>query len=69
MLGAGDSFGELAVIDKGPRSASVVATSDVTAQSIASITLRPMLKEHPELADKLLLQVCAMVRRAETRLT
>jgi CRP-like cAMP-binding protein len=64
-IGPGGSFGEIAVIDRGPRSASVHALSSVRASSLAAITLRPLLKEHPELSYKLLLKVCEQLRRAE----
>jgi|CXWL01.1.fsa_nt_gi CRP-like cAMP-binding protein len=64
-VGPGGSFGEIAVIDRGPRSASVQATSALQACSVASITLRPLLKEHPEMSYRLLVGVCHLLRRAQ----
>lgn len=64
-LAAGQHFGEYAVIDREPRSASVVATTEVHAFSLASITLRPLLKEQPEITYRLLLNACERLRAAQ----
>lgn len=66
MLGPGQHFGEYAVIDREPRTASVVATTEVHAFSLASITLRPLLKEQPEITYRLLLNACERLRAAQT---
>lgn len=66
MLGPGQHFGEYAVIDREPRTASVVATTQVHAFSLASITLRPLLKEQPEITYRLLLNTCERLRAAQT---
>lgn len=65
VLGPGQSFGEYAVIDRAPRSASVVAISEVHAYSLAPTTLRPLLKEEPELTYRLLLNACERIRALE----
>ena len=65
MLGAGQHFGEYAVIDREPRSASVVAATEVHAYSLASMTLRPLLKEQPEITYRLLLNVCERLRATQ----
>ena len=64
-LGPGQHFGEYAVIDRQPRSASVVATTEVSAYSLASMTLRPLLKAEPELSYRLLLNVCERLRATQ----
>jgi CRP-like cAMP-binding protein len=67
-LSSGQHFGEYAVIDQEPRSASVVATTPVRAYSLASITLRPLLKEEPEITYRLLLNACQHLRAAQSAL-
>jgi CRP/FNR family transcriptional regulator, cyclic AMP receptor protein len=64
-LGPNEYFGEIAVIDQMGRSADVRARTAVTASSIASFNLRALLKEHVEIAFKLLLGMCARVRKLE----
>jgi CRP-like cAMP-binding protein len=66
-LGPGDSFGDIAVIDGGPRSASVTAGTELSTLSLAPWEFKPLLIEHPSLAYKLLLKVCALLREAERR--
>jgi CRP-like cAMP-binding protein len=64
-MGPGTSFGEVSVIDKGARSATVIASTTVVAQSLASLTLRPLLKEQPDVMFQLLLKLCGMLRNAD----
>ncbi len=68
-LGPGQHFGEYAVIDREPRTASVVATNKVSAFSLASIALRPILKEQPEITYRLLLNTCERLRAAQNTFT
>jgi CRP/FNR family transcriptional regulator len=53
-LGPGDFFGELALLDGGPRAATVVAASPLTTIRIERTPFRALLKEEPDLALKLL---------------
>jgi CRP/FNR family cyclic AMP-dependent transcriptional regulator len=64
-LGRGDYFGELSLIDGGPRSASVVADTPVRTLSIAAWNFRPLLKEHPTIASAVLLEMCRRLRDAQ----
>ena len=66
---AGEYFGEISMIDRGPRTASVVATTEVVVHSLAFFSIRPLLKENPEMAIKLLVKMCERVRRLESALT
>lgn len=66
-LGPGDSFGDIAVIDGGPRSASVTAQSELVTLSLAPWEFKPLVMEHTQLAYKLLLTLCALLREAEKR--
>jgi CRP/FNR family transcriptional regulator len=64
-LGPGSYFGEVALIDDGPRTATVTAESDVKAHVLVAWDFRPMIKEDPELAWGLLQGVAQMLRARE----
>lgn len=49
-LHAGDFFGEMALLTGEPRSADVIATTEVVAVEITRDALQPVLQENPELA-------------------
>jgi CRP-like cAMP-binding protein len=66
-LGSGDSFGELALLDRGPRSATVRAETDVALLVVDELDFSALLDEVPALARKLLANLAARLRRAETR--
>src|SRR5260370_35487693 len=53
-LGPGDSFGEMALLDHEGRRATITAESDVTMATIPEWNFKPFLKEHPEVAYRLL---------------
>jgi CRP/FNR family transcriptional regulator len=63
--GPGDYFGEIALIDDGPRSASVTAASDVTAYGLTSWEFRPFVEENASIAWRLLLVMARRLRMAE----
>lgn len=63
-LGAGDFFGEISLLDGGPRTATVTATSDVDLIAITSWAFRGLLREHPQIALKMLETVAERLRRA-----
>ncbi|MGZ4675312.1 MAG: cyclic nucleotide-binding domain-containing protein [Acidimicrobiia bacterium] len=65
QLTAGSYFGELSVLDGEPRSASVVATSPSDVWSIAEFNFRPLVKQQPALAAKLLAALAGRLRAAE----
>jgi CRP/FNR family transcriptional regulator, cyclic AMP receptor protein len=66
-LGPGDSFGDIALIDGGPRSAAVRADSALHTLSVATWNFKPLLLAHPTIAYKLLLELCRRLREAEAR--
>jgi CRP-like cAMP-binding protein len=53
-LERGDFFGELALLDGGPRSASVVADGPITTIRIERAPFRTLLRDEPDIALKLL---------------
>ena len=64
-LGPGDSFGEMALLDHEGRSATITAENDVTMATIPEWNFKPFLKEHPEVAYRLLQTLSRRVRQAE----
>ena len=66
-LGPGDHFGEIALIDEGPRSATVTATTDLRCRGLAAWEFRSFVQEHPEVAWPLLETLASRLREAEDR--
>lgn len=66
-LGPGDYFGEMALIDQGPRSATVVAGSDLRCHAMTAWSFRPVVESHGEIAWPLLEALVARLRKAEAR--
>jgi len=64
-LSAGDYFGELALLDRGPRSATVQAKSDMLLLVIEELDFSALLDEIPGLAHKLLATLATRLRTAE----
>ena len=66
-LGPGDHFGEIALIDEGPRSATVTATTDLRCRGLAAWEFKSFVQEHPEVAWPLLQTLASRLRDAEER--
>jgi CRP-like cAMP-binding protein len=64
-LGPGEHFGEVALIDSGPRSATVVATTDLRCRGMSAWEFKPFVEEHPEVAWALLETLVGRLREAE----
>ncbi len=67
-LGAGDYFGELALLDGGSRTATITATSDGRAWGLAAWEFRPLVEQNGALAWPLLEQLAGRIRELESRL-
>jgi CRP-like cAMP-binding protein len=67
-LGPGDHIGEIALIDEGPRSATVTATTEVSCRGMAAWEFRSFVQEHPEVAWQLLQSLAARFREAQAPL-
>jgi CRP-like cAMP-binding protein len=61
-LGPGDFFGEVALLDGGPRTATVTAASAVKLVGITGWVFRGLLMEHPSIALKTLEAVAGRLR-------
>jgi CRP-like cAMP-binding protein len=66
-LGPGDQFGELALLDHGPRTATVEAESDLKVLVLGQREFAGVIDEVPGLAHKLLASLAARVRELDTR--
>ena len=63
-VGPGSYFGELAILDGAPRSATVVAATDVTVAVLGIRMFRTLLREFPDLAEQLLVGLAGELRKA-----
>jgi len=61
-LGEGDHFGELALLDDAPRSASVMTTEKSSLGTISKTDFVNVVSKHPELALKLIQELTRRVR-------
>jgi CRP/FNR family cyclic AMP-dependent transcriptional regulator len=66
--GPGDFFGELSLIDPGPRTASALVTKDLQAVMVDREDLEALLKQHPAAAMDLLTATGRRLREANRKL-
>lgn len=69
QLGPGDYFGEMSLIDEGPRSATVRADTDLRAFALTSWAFLPLLDRHPSIARKMLVELSRRLRQADRSAT
>jgi CRP/FNR family transcriptional regulator, cyclic AMP receptor protein len=63
-LGPGDFFGEIALLDGGPRTATVTTLTDVKLLGLTEWVFRGLMQEHPAIAVKTLQQMAGRLRDA-----
>ena len=68
-LGAGDFFGEIALLDGGPRTATVEAITQILAIRLSRSAFNQMLKVEPKIGVKILDEVARRIREREKLLT
>jgi CRP/FNR family cyclic AMP-dependent transcriptional regulator len=61
-IGEGGFFGELSVIDGAPRTADVVATTDVNCLVVSQWAMRSIIHTHPEIALSMLEELVRRLR-------
>jgi CRP-like cAMP-binding protein len=68
-FGPGDIFGELAMFDAERRSATIETLDDLEAIAIAGSDMRRLLREHADIAVKLVIALGRRLREANERLS
>lgn len=66
-LGPGSYFGELSLLDRLPRSATVTADTDARLLAIGHREFLKVLRDVPGLAQKLLVSMAARLREADAK--
>jgi CRP-like cAMP-binding protein len=66
-FGPGDFFGEVAALDGGPRTASVVADTDMEILVFTGSEFEMLVKSSPEVAHRILKAMAQRLRRANDR--
>jgi CRP/FNR family transcriptional regulator, cyclic AMP receptor protein len=69
LMGPGEFFGEVSLLDGGPRTANVVAETPVTAIRIFKRSFDRVVSEEPTVAAKILAVVARRLREAERPVT
>jgi len=64
-LTSGDFFGEISLIDREPRTASVIAETDMDLLVVHSRSFNHLLDMTSGLSEKILISLCKYIRRAE----
>jgi CRP-like cAMP-binding protein len=64
-LGPGDYFGDVAMIDRGERTATIHAASELTCYSLTFWDFRPLVETDPRVAWPLLQTMAKRLRAAE----
>ncbi len=64
-LGPGDFFGEISLIDREPRTASVIAETDMTVLEVSYRSFLHLLETVPGLGRDMMTALCKYIRRAE----
>jgi CRP/FNR family cyclic AMP-dependent transcriptional regulator len=63
-LGPGEFFGEIALLDGGPRTATVTAVTDLKLLGLTEWVFRALMQQHPAIAVKTLQQMAGRLRSA-----
>ena len=62
-LGPGEFFGELAVLDRGPRSTNATAIGETTLHRLSSDDFQAFLMKHPDVAIDVICEIGARMRQ------
>lgn len=68
VINAGDIFGEIALLDGGPRTADAVAITDCELMKIERRNFIPLIREHPDMAEKIIEVLCSRLRNSSEQI-
>jgi CRP/FNR family transcriptional regulator, cyclic AMP receptor protein len=68
-LKPGDFFGELAVLDRGPRSTNATAITDIGLHRLSSDDFQQFLLEHPDVSIDVICEIGARMRQTNALVT
>ena len=66
-FGPGDFFGEVATLDGGPRTATVVASTDMEVVVLSRVEFEMLVKSSPEVAHRMLTTMARRLRQANAQ--
>ena len=66
-IATGDAFGEIALVDKSARSATVTAVTDMRCHALPVWSFRSFAQTHPDVSWKLLELLAERLREAQAR--
>jgi len=69
VLGPGDLFGEISLLDQAPRSASVIADTDMQATVFVAPEFVQLVRASPKIALKLLTAMAVRLRAIDQKFT
>src|SRR5437867_2830665 len=64
-LGTGQFFGEMALVDKQPRSADVIATAPTRCYVLTAWAFSALIKSHPEIAINMMQELVVRLRKTD----
>lgn len=68
LLGEGDFFGELSLLDNDPRSASVVAAECTTLFTLSRRQFYQLITANPRILESIIKEMCRRLRRADEKI-
>ena len=68
-MGPGDFFGEISLLDGGPRSATVSAETDMKLLGLTAWVFKGLIEQNPQIALKMLRVMASRLREASARPT